>query len=68
MTEEPAASTAATCCTKTRYEVTQADIPVHCPTDEMTLWNAHPRVYIPLEEVGDEARCPYCSALYVLVG
>lgn len=48
-----------------RYEVTTADLPVHCPLPGMTLWNSHPRVFLPLEETG-EARCPYCGALYVL--
>ena len=48
-----------------RYEVTVADLPVHCPMPGMSLWNSHPRVYLPLEEAG-EARCPYCGALYVL--
>jgi uncharacterized Zn-finger protein len=48
-----------------RYEVTAADLPVHCPLPGMSLWNSHPRVYLPLEEAG-EARCPYCGALYVL--
>ena len=48
-----------------RYEVTQADLPLHCPMDNMTLWNSHPRVYLPIEDSG-EARCPYCGALYVL--
>ncbi len=54
-------------CAEKRYEVTPDELPAHCPTDEMCLWNAHPRVYFPLKEIGDEARCPYCSALYVLV-
>jgi len=48
-----------------RYEVTRADLPVHCPLPGTSLWNSHPRVYLPLEETG-EARCPYCGALYVL--
>jgi len=48
-----------------RYEVTSADLPVHCPLPGMSLWNSHPRVYLPLAEAG-EARCPYCGALYVL--
>ena len=47
------------------YEVTREDLPVSCPTPEMTLWNSHPRVYLPLEEKG-RARCPYCSAEFVL--
>lgn len=48
-----------------RYEVTRADLPVHCPLPDMSLWNSHPRVYLPLAEQG-EARCPYCGTLYVL--
>ncbi len=48
-----------------RYEVTPADLPLHCPMDGMSLWNSHPRVYLPLEE-SREARCPYCGAVYVL--
>jgi uncharacterized Zn-finger protein len=51
--------------TQNRYEVTHADLPVHCPLPGMSLWNSHPRVYLPLEEKG-EARCPYCGAMYVL--
>jgi uncharacterized Zn-finger protein len=48
-----------------RYEVTRADLPVHCPLPGMSLWNSHPRVFLPIEETG-EARCPYCGAVYVL--
>lgn len=48
-------------------EVTIADLPLYCPTPHMTLWNGHPRVYIPVEKLG-EARCPYCSTLYKLRG
>jgi uncharacterized Zn-finger protein len=53
---------------KQRYiEVTAADLPLHCPTPDMALWNAHPKVYIPVGQLG-EARCPYCSTLYKLKG
>lgn len=48
-----------------RYEVTRRDLPLHCPMPNMTLWNSHPRVYLPIEETG-EARCPYCGAVYIL--
>ena len=48
-----------------RYEVTRADLPVHCPLPGLSLWTSHPRVFLPIEETG-EARCPYCGALYVL--
>ena len=47
------------------YEVTQADLPLHCPMDGMSLWNSHPRVYLPIEETG-KAKCPYCGADYLL--
>lgn len=50
---------------ESRYEVTEADLPLHCPMDGMTLWNSHPRVYLPIEKTG-EAKCPYCGAEFVL--
>jgi uncharacterized Zn-finger protein len=31
----------------------------------MQLWNSHPRVYLPVEQTG-WAKCPYCSAEFVL--
>jgi uncharacterized Zn-finger protein len=48
-----------------RYEVTRADLPLHCPMDGMSLWNSHPRVFLPIEDTG-EAQCPYCGAQYYL--
>ena len=48
-------------------EVTAADLPLHCPMPDMLLWNAHPRVYLPIEKTG-EALCPYCGTLYKLKG
>jgi len=48
-----------------RYEITTADLPLHCPMDNMSQWDSHPRVFLPIENSG-EARCPYCSALYIL--
>ena len=47
------------------YEITQADLPLHCPMDGMSLWNSHPRVYLPIEATG-KAKCPYCGAVYLL--
>ena len=49
------------------YEVTPADLPLHCPMEGMSLWNSHPRVYLPIEKSGRE-KCPYCGATYVLAG
>lgn len=47
------------------YSVRRADLPLSCPTPEMSLWNSHPRVYLPIEKTG-RALCPYCAAEYVL--
>ena len=51
---------------KDYYEITRKDLPLHCPLPGTSLWNSHPRVYLPIEESGEE-RCPYCGALFVLV-
>jgi len=51
---------------KNRYEVRRSDLPLQCPMPSMSLWNSHPRVYLPLQEHG-QAKCPYCGADYVLV-
>jgi uncharacterized Zn-finger protein len=48
------------------YRVTARDLPLHCPLPDSYLWNSHPKVYLPIEQTG-EAKCPYCSASYVLV-
>lgn len=45
--------------------VTVEDLPLSCPMPHMAVWDAHPRVYLPIEETG-EAICPYCSAKYRL--
>lgn len=50
---------------QSRYEVTRADLPLHCPMPEASLWNSHPRVFIPVEDTGS-AHCAYCGALFVL--
>ena len=31
-----------------RVEVSRADLPLSCPLPSQKLWNAHPRVYLPL--------------------
>lgn len=48
-----------------KYEITRADLPLHCPMSGMTLWDSHPRVFLPIEDTG-VAVCPYCSAEYKL--
>ncbi|MBI2992903.1 MAG: zinc-finger domain-containing protein [Gammaproteobacteria bacterium] len=46
-------------------EVTRGDLPLHCPLPDMSLWNSHPRVYLPIEDTG-AAKCPYCGTEFML--
>ncbi|AGA90479.1 hypothetical protein Thimo_1702 [Thioflavicoccus mobilis 8321] len=47
--------------------VHRADLPLSCPRPEDSLWNMHPRVYLPIEdEPNGEVTCPYCGARYRL--
>ncbi len=47
-------------------EVKESDLPLSCPSNKDTLWNLHPRVFLPIEKTG-KARCAYCSTEYILV-
>lgn len=48
-------------------EIEEADLPLHCPTPDMSTWDSHPRVYLPIEETEDgEYHCPYCGIHYRL--
>lgn len=51
--------------TENSYVVTARDLPLSCPMPNMALWNAHPKVFLPIEETG-QAKCPYCGTDYVL--
>jgi uncharacterized Zn-finger protein len=51
---------------KSSYEVTRQDLPLSCPMPGMTLWNSHPKVFLPIE-AQVTAKCPYCGAQYTLV-
>ncbi|GEM_PF-266183 len=59
VTDKPA------CCTKRHCDITQADLPLSCPPQDDRVWDAHPRVYLPIEKTG-HATCPYCSTEYTL--
>lgn len=45
--------------------VTNADLPLSCPMPGASVWNMHPKVYLPIEASG-QASCPYCGAHYIL--
>lgn len=53
-------------CTKQHYDIRRADLPLSCPPLNNRTWDSHPRVYLPIEETGEEM-CPYCGAVYRLV-
>lgn len=48
-------------------EVSDTDLPLHCPMPGDAVWCSHPRVFLAVEEKG-EALCPYCGTLYKLKG
>jgi uncharacterized Zn-finger protein len=49
------------------YEITAQDLPLHCPMSGMSLWDSHPRVFLPIgRTAGSHAKCPYCGAEFVL--
>ena len=52
-------------CAEKTYPISRKDLPLSCPMDTMELWNAHPKVYLPIEKTGTEV-CPYCSTRYTL--
>lgn len=53
--------------TKRRYVVQSHQLPLSCPTDDMRVWDSHPKVYLPIEKTGCVV-CPYCDAEFVLEG
>lgn len=48
-------------------EVTEDDLPLHCPTAAAPLWARHPRVFLDVAKAG-EMLCPYCGTRYVYKG
>jgi uncharacterized Zn-finger protein len=48
-------------------EITEKDLPLHCPMPDAPLWARHPRVFLDVAKEG-EARCPYCATVYVYKG
>jgi len=48
-------------------DVTEADLPLHCPKPESPTWRLHPRVFLDVAHTG-KMLCPYCGTLYVYKG
>jgi len=53
-------------------EVSDADLPLHCPMAKTPLWSAHPRVFLQFGASGEagvqQAKCPYCGTIYLRRG
>jgi uncharacterized Zn-finger protein len=47
------------------FHIKKDKLPLHCPLPEMSLWNQHPKVYLPIEETG-KSKCPYCGSEFIL--
>ncbi|MSQ18536.1 MAG: zinc-finger domain-containing protein [Betaproteobacteria bacterium] len=52
---------------RSRIEITQKDLPLHCPMTRTPVWSNHPRVFLQPGADG-ESRCPYCGTVYVVSG
>ena len=48
-------------------QVTKAELPISCPTNDKESWSEHPRVFLPLSDDNKTEVCPYCSAQFTLV-
>ena len=53
--------------TARQVELTEKDLPLHCPMPGAPLWARHPRVFLDVVKHG-EALCPYCGTRYTLKG
>ncbi len=52
-------------CSEKTHQVRTDELPLSCPTEDMSLWNAHPKIYLPIEKTGRE-KCPYCGTEFIL--
>lgn len=48
-------------------EVTERELPLHCPTPGSPVWSMHPRVFLDVARTG-KVLCPYCGTTYVYKG
>lgn len=52
---------------QSQVEVSEKDLPLHCPMPRAPAWSSHPRVFLDVARTG-EVRCPYCGTLYRFKG
>ncbi len=44
--------------------IDKKQLPLHCPLENQSSWNLHPRIYLSFKK--GEATCPYCGTRYKL--
>jgi uncharacterized Zn-finger protein len=52
-------------CRERNINITLHELPLSCPRASDRIWDAHPRVYLPIEEQ-KQVICPYCGTQYHL--
>ena len=50
-----------------QVDITEKELPLHCPMRGSPLWARHPRVFLDVTKKG-EMLCPYCGTRYVYKG
>ncbi len=51
---------------KKQVKVSRNDLPLCCPSQDMRIWDSHPRVFLAIEEK-NTIDCPYCGTAYILI-
>ncbi len=52
-------------CNKRVVTLTPKELPLSCPPLDKRVWDAHPRIYLPIADLG-QVLCPYCGTEYIL--
>ncbi len=52
-------------CAVKHVRISEADLPLSCPSRGQAVWNMHPRVYLDIQAEG-HVTCPYCGIHYQL--
>ena len=50
-----------------KVDISEKDLPLHCPLPGTPLWDSHPRVFLDVAKEG-RVLCPYCGTQYVYRG
>lgn len=51
---------------KKEVKVSRNNLPLSCPSQDMRIWDSHPRVFLAIAKKG-RISCPYCGTEYILI-